>query len=157
LLQQTYSQYALHTQFQDLALKGSNSPTKELSKGGGFSVRSAPNEKTLSIKSRKSNAEDIGSLGKSSAASRSLAVSATYIYKLPLQYYIKNNEVENIRPSVVESLARFCESWLLETDSDRRTPLHNALLVLLLISREVPTWSVKHQQHATRIVEVLLS
>ncbi len=61
--------------------------------------------KTLSIKSRKSNAEDIGSLGKSSAASRSLAVSATYIYKLPLQYYIKNNEVENIRPSVVESLA----------------------------------------------------
>jgi hypothetical protein len=82
LLQQTYSQYALHTQFQDLALKGSNSPTKELSKGGGFSVRSAPNEKTLSIKSRKSNAEDIGSLGKSSAASRSLAVSATYIYKI---------------------------------------------------------------------------
>jgi hypothetical protein len=94
--------YALHTQFQNLAQKGTNASPIELLKGGRLSIQSTPNEKTFNIRSQISNAEDIASIGKSSAASHSFAISATYIHKLPLHYYLKNNHAENIRPAVVE-------------------------------------------------------
>ena len=151
-----FHMYALHTQFQELALKSANTPSSDLPKAG-LSVRSG-NDNTFSARSKKSMIEDLASAGKSSVASRSLANGVvTYMFRLPLHYYLKINPAENIRPRIVDLMVRFCETWLLDVDSDRRTPLHNALLVLLLPLKETTARSKSKVQHASSVVEMLLS
>jgi hypothetical protein len=74
-----------------------------------------------------------------------------------MYYCLKNNPAKNISPCIVDCMVRFCKTWLLEIDSDRRTPLHNALLVLLLPLKETTARSKSKVQHAAYVVEKLLS
>jgi len=116
-----FHMYALHAQHQELlqrqnesssnpkASTGKLNPDTSSSKRRGSTMPAPPSQPAINQPAKM----DDNSIGMSTAASgRSLPpTTMSYMYRLPLHYYLKNNDSLNVYADLIHVLVEYCDSW----------------------------------------------